>query len=68
MLKFYLDSSAILKRYVTEPGTQTIDLIFDQAENGQLIVAFSLWNIWHSEFLMNGAEEDGLVKENSLKL
>lgn len=45
MLKFYLDSSAIVKRYVTEPGTKAIDLIFDGAETGEHIVAFSLWNI-----------------------
>ncbi|RLI12543.1 PIN domain nuclease [Candidatus Bathyarchaeota archaeon] len=45
MLKLYLDTSSIIKRYVTEPGTQTIDIIFDKAEAGELIIAFSLWNI-----------------------
>lgn len=45
MLKLYLDSSTIMKRYVTEPGTPTTDHIFDSAESGELVVTFSLWNI-----------------------
>ncbi|MBC7130302.1 type II toxin-antitoxin system VapC family toxin [Candidatus Bathyarchaeota archaeon] len=45
MLKLYLDTSIILKRYVVEPGTETVDLIFDKAEAGELVIAFSLWNI-----------------------
>lgn len=45
MLKLYLDSSTILKRYVTEPGTQTTDVIFDKAETGALTLTISLWNI-----------------------
>ena len=45
MLKFYLDTSAILKRFITEPGTEIADSIFDKAETGELKLAFSLWNI-----------------------
>lgn len=45
MLKLYLDTSTIVKRYVAETGTQTVDTIFDKAEAGELVIAFSLWNI-----------------------
>lgn len=45
MLKLYLDTSTIIKRYVAEPGTQTVDIIFDKAEAGELVIAFSFWNI-----------------------
>ncbi|MDI6846706.1 MAG: type II toxin-antitoxin system VapC family toxin [Candidatus Bathyarchaeia archaeon] len=45
MLKLYLDTSTIVKRYVTETDTQTVDIIFDKAEAGELTIAFSLWNI-----------------------
>ena len=44
-MKLYLDSSTIVKRYVKEPGTSTMDFIFDQAENGELVVTFSMWNV-----------------------
>jgi predicted nucleic acid-binding protein len=45
LLKLYLDSSIVLKRYVTEQGTETTDIIFDKAETGEITLTFSLWNI-----------------------
>jgi predicted nucleic acid-binding protein len=39
LLKLYLDTSAIVKRYVAEPGTETVDAIFDKAETGELTIA-----------------------------
>lgn len=45
MLRLYLDSSMVVKRYVAEPGTPATDLIFDQAETGELLMALSIWNI-----------------------
>ncbi|MCW3984400.1 MAG: type II toxin-antitoxin system VapC family toxin [Candidatus Bathyarchaeota archaeon] len=45
MLKLYLDTSAILKRYLTEPGTEAADLIYEKAEAGELTIVFSLWNL-----------------------
>jgi len=45
LLRLYLDSSAIMKRYIDEPGTPAVDLIFDRAERGDLTLTFSLWNI-----------------------
>lgn len=44
MLKLYIDTSPIIKRYIAEPGTQTVDIIFDKAEVGELTMVFSLWN------------------------
>ena len=44
-MNLYLDTSVILKRYVTEPGTGIVDIIFDKAETGDLIITISLWNI-----------------------
>ena len=45
MLKLYLDTSTILKRYIDEPGTETTDIIFDKAEAGEIKITISLWNI-----------------------
>ena len=44
-MKLYLDTSVILKRYLTETGSEIIDLIFDKAETGELVITISLWNI-----------------------
>jgi len=45
MKRVYLDSSAIVKRYVKERGTEVVDLVFDNAELGNVKIFFSIWNI-----------------------
>lgn len=44
-MKLYLDSSAIVKRYVTELGSKAVDEVFDRAEVGEVHIAMSLWNV-----------------------
>jgi predicted nucleic acid-binding protein len=41
----YLDSSALVKRYVEEPGTTAVDIIFDKASVGAMVIATSIWNL-----------------------
>ncbi len=41
----YLDSSAVVKRYLVEDGTEAIDDIYRRAEAGEIRIALSLWNI-----------------------
>lgn len=45
MLKIYLDSSAIVKRYISEPGSSAVDLVFDRCWLGELSISTSIWNI-----------------------
>jgi len=45
LLKVYIDSSALVKRYVSEPGSSTVDFIFDKSLMGELTTATSIWNI-----------------------
>jgi len=35
----------LVKRYVSEPGSSTVDLIFDKSLAGELTTATSIWNI-----------------------
>lgn len=41
----YLDTSALVKRYVQEPGTPAVDTIFDSASVGAIVIATSVWNL-----------------------
>jgi predicted nucleic acid-binding protein len=41
----YLDSSSLVKRYVKEPGSNTVRDIYLKAYSGELTIAFSSWNI-----------------------
>ncbi len=45
MTLIYLDSSAIVKRYILEPGTDEIKEIYHKALNGDVNLSFSVWNI-----------------------
>ncbi len=42
---YYLDTSALVKRYVEEPGTKIIDGVFDDAYKGVKTISFSYWNL-----------------------
>ena len=69
MLKLYLDTSAIVKRYVAEPGTETVDAIFDKAETGELTIALSLWNIGETLGVLDERRRRGwLTRKNSNEL
>jgi predicted nucleic acid-binding protein len=41
----YLDSSAIVKRYILEYGSDIVSDVYTKALNGDLRIAFSTWNI-----------------------
>lgn len=41
----YLDSSAVVKRYIEEEGSEVTDTVYHRAEARKLRFAFSLWNI-----------------------
>jgi len=41
----YLDTSAIVKRYVEEPGSEVISGVYNRVLSGELKLAFLVWNI-----------------------
>ena len=41
----YLDTSAIVKRYVEEKGSELVDDVYGRAEVGALKISFSMWNV-----------------------
>ena len=44
-MKVYLDSSAIVKRYVLEEGSDKVKEIYLEALNGVATLHFSVWNV-----------------------
>ena len=41
----YLDTNAIVERYVVEEHTDRVNELYDKAHAGELIIGFSTWNI-----------------------
>ena len=67
MLRLYLDTSAMLKRYINEPGTESIDLIYDKADSGELIITISLWNIGEALGVLDEKRRKGWLTEKEFK-
>ncbi|MEM1611334.1 MAG: type II toxin-antitoxin system VapC family toxin [Sulfolobales archaeon] len=41
----YFDSSAIVKRYILEAGSDVVSNIYNRVLRGEALLSFSLWNI-----------------------
>jgi predicted nucleic acid-binding protein len=41
----YLDTSAIVKRYLEEKGSEVVDHLYGQTEIGAVKLSFSMWNV-----------------------
>jgi len=45
LISYYLDTSALVKRYVTEPGSRVVDRVFEDVYSGKALLNISYWNI-----------------------
>lgn len=43
--RYYLDTSALVKRYVLERGSDVVDRVFAEAHAKKSSIALSLWNV-----------------------
>jgi len=57
----YLDTNAIVKRYVMEEHTDRIDELYDKAHAGELIIGFSTWNIGELAGVLDKYERRGVL-------
>ena len=63
----YLDSSAILKRYLREEGTELIDHLYREAERGNLTLCFSVWNIGEVIGVLDRYRTRNLLDDNQFE-
>jgi len=58
----YLDTSAIVKRYLKESGSDLISEIYEKALNGDALLSFSAWNISEVVGVLDEYRRRGLAK------
>jgi predicted nucleic acid-binding protein len=58
----YLDSGALVKRYIKEDGTDIVDNIFRDAESNNAIIYSSLWNIGEVTGVFDRYDRKNIVK------
>ncbi len=64
----YLDSSAIVKRYVREPGSETLRRLYLEASAGGLVLSFSVWNIGEVLGVLDRARNTGRLGDEEYLL
>ncbi len=57
----YLDTSAIVKRYVVEEHTDRVDELYSDAHAGRTKLAFSIWNIGEVAVVLDKYERRGIL-------
>ncbi|MEM2437494.1 MAG: type II toxin-antitoxin system VapC family toxin [Thermoproteota archaeon] len=63
-MKLYLDSSVIVKRYVSESDSSIVDYVFDKSWAGELSLATSIWNIGEVFGVLDERRRKGWLNEN----
>jgi len=66
-MKIYLDSSAMIKRYVLETGSSTVDYIFNKSWAGEAFLASSLWNIGEVLGVLDERRRRGWLDQSEFK-
>lgn len=61
MQKVYLDTSALVKRYVEEEDSEKIDSLFDKAYNEELILLTSQWNVAEAIFVFDRYQRKNIL-------
>lgn len=64
--KVYLDSSALVKRYVNEDGTDIVDSIFKDANLRNTVICASLWNIGEVIGVFDRYDRQKIVKRTEV--
>jgi len=63
----YLDSSAVIKRYVREPGSDVVRDAYVKARSGDIKISFSVWNVGEVLGALDRARRLGRLSEESFR-
>ena len=55
--RYYLDTSALVKRYVEEPGSEVVDEVFSRAHAGEVTIVLSYWNVGEAAVVFDKYEK-----------
>ncbi|MBS7611728.1 type II toxin-antitoxin system VapC family toxin [Candidatus Bathyarchaeota archaeon] len=63
MRSVYLDTSALVKRYVVEEHSDRVDELYSESYAGRVRIGFSVWNIGEVAVVLDKYEERGIVED-----
>ncbi|RLI70082.1 VapC toxin family PIN domain ribonuclease [Archaeoglobales archaeon] len=59
--KVYLDTSALVKRYVEEENSEKIDFLFDKAYKEEITLVTSQWNVAEAAVVFDKYQRRGIL-------
>jgi uncharacterized protein len=64
MVKLYLDSNVIVKRYIAEKGSQSVAEIYQKSDTKEIGICFSMWNIGETIGVIDQYQRRGWITED----
>ena len=64
-MRFLLDANAVLKRYVSEPGSVIVTKVFGAADSGQASLVYSLWTLGECLGVLDRLDRQGRLPADS---
>src|SRR5438445_2896412 len=65
-MRFLLDANAVLKRYVSEPGSVIVTKVFGAADSGQASLVYSLWTLGECLGVLDRLDRHGRLPARGL--
>src|SRR5438309_10460704 len=65
-MRFLLDANAVLKRYVSEPGSGIVTKVFGAADSGQASLVCSLWTLGECLGVLERLDRQGRLPARGL--
>lgn len=65
-MKFFLDANAVLKRYVSEPGSDAVARVFRAADAGRATLQYSLWTVGECLGVLDRLDRQGRLPKGGL--
>ncbi|MEM4690573.1 MAG: type II toxin-antitoxin system VapC family toxin [Archaeoglobaceae archaeon] len=66
--RYYLDSSAIVKRYIEEENSDIVSEIYREAYKGISKISFSIWNVGEVLGVLDRAKRIGALDEKDYEI
>lgn len=64
MEKLYLDTSVVVKRYITEKGSDLAKEIYQRSDMRELDISFSMWNVGETIGVIDQYQKKGWISES----
>jgi len=63
LFKIYLDTSALIKRYLVEEGSDEVDSLFERAYKEKVVIVTSQWNVGEAAVVFDKYHQRDVISD-----